>query len=738
MKELINNLNLANELKRSPLYGQNEDLISEDESVARLLNDLKSTPHTIESKGAVVTVSQTNFNSKRKKSSKEEVSTDEEQSFLNGEPEEIKISKKRKKTAPKKTKVNENATDTNLDAETIQAEQQKLQDIRAKIAQSFKEFKNELKELSAKTTDSQKPKHRRLGDTGVRLDHKPNIDRKNRDKDTLSALYNLANSVKPHDEESTVLTREFAKIQLETGQAPYPLASLNSAKHSFTKACLPGGLRFSQWGSTVGIPLKVNATDGNYLFGRHPLYDDKSKRQKSIEEYYVFLQNLGEYKLAAQGLVVLFSHAVKEYLAYEEVSNRNTYALKTFISSELKRQGFPEPKQETLTAMTNIIQGSEIKNYFQDSYLPFDNTDKRPSKLQTDSMSEENGVKKIWLRKQKSALGEKQALENLPNDALKIDFNADIYDEETGLLLMSYRKNIISKELIEEVKAVMAQIPPGQMPNFARPTVINDHKKLGKGERISNKTWIRTMPVGFLGNAKSGVRMGFDHISHKKNWEILQLTSQIVKALEQEYQKAAPMEFNYCKSVMDKVKDFVMPDCDVVSSVQWNFDYPTTTHRDNNQFPGKHFNLLTCFYGKKEKNYTGGETYFPEYNVYFDMEEGDSLVAAFEDLLHCNVKLDTRDKDGNEAVRGSKVADWHRIALVGFVRKELLSLVQRIAFETSDEEVDFTQQQILDAKKGIIPSRQSKGFKFFFEQLNQKTPINEEKDRVISNSTMEM
>lgn len=102
------------------------------------------------------------------------------------------------------------------------------------------------------------------------------------------------------------------------------------------------------------------------------------------------------------------------------------------------------------------------------------------------------------------------------------------------------------------------------------------------------------------------------------------------------------------------------------------------------------------------------------------MQEGDSLVAAFEDLLHCNVELNTQDQDANGSMKDTKNANWHRISLVGFVRGELLSLVQRIAFETSDEEVDFTKQQILDAKNGIIPPRSSKGFKFFLSSSNKK------------------
>ncbi|OCH99333.1 hypothetical protein A8135_06500 [Legionella jamestowniensis] len=721
MKESINNLDLANQLGLSVL-GQNQVLGSKDESLADIIDTLKSIPHEIESEKTAITVSHKNLKRKKTttKPSKEEMSTDEE-SFMNEEPEEINATKKRKKETPQKSKAKKKMTDMNVDVEPTQEEQQKLQDVKVEVIKSFTAFKKDIAKLSS-GRDAQ---------SGTEI--------ANSNKETLSALYNLANSVKPHDEESTVLTRKIAQIQSETGKTPYPLAALNSSKYSFTKTCLPGGLRFSQWGSTVGIPLKVNAVDGNYLFGRHSLYDDKTKRAAAIKDYYVFLQDLGEYQLAAQGLVVLFSHAVKEYLAYEGVSNRNTYALKTFISEELKRQGFPEPKQETLTAITNIIQKLTIKNYFQDSYLPFDDTDKRPIKLQTDPGAEENGVKKIWLQKQNSVMSEKQHLHSLPDNALKIDCDADVYDKETGCLLMRYRKKVISDKLIREVKDVVATITPAQMPNVARPTVINDNKKVETGVRIVNKTSIRTMPVGFLGNARAGVRMGYDHIRHKKNWEILQLTSQIVKELEKEYQKAVPIEFHYCKSVMDKVKDFVMPDCDIVSSVQWNFDYPTNTHRDNNHFPGKHFNVLTCFYGKQEKNYTGGETYFPEYNVYIDMQEGDSLVAAFEDLLHCNVELNTQDQDANGSMKDTKNANWHRISLVGFVRGELLSLVQRIAFETSDEEVDFTKQQILDAKNGIIPPRSSKGFKFFFEQLKQKAPIDEEKEQSINNgSVMDM
>ncbi|KTD08440.1 hypothetical protein [Legionella jamestowniensis] len=614
-------------------------------------------------------------------------------------------------------------------------EKNRLEKIEDKVTRLYNDFVSDVEKLTASMNDVK----------GSNSNNKEEIPEKVKEYTnnvkTLNALNKLANTFALHDEELTVLTKAFSQRQKQTGQATYPMAATYKANKPFYRSNLPGGFLFSQGGSTAGIPLKAAPVDGNYLFGRHPLYHDKDKRKDSLTDYQL-LQNNKNYKAAAQLLVVLFSHMVKEYLALKGVNNLNSYALKSMICEELRRQNIDIPRQETLTAITKILAKLHLSDYLTESYIPFNNLDRRPEQqeINTENDKEEIGednskVRKLWLERTVSSLPKKEKLVELPKTARKIDFNADIYDKETGRLLMSYRKKIVPSSLCSRVRATMGSITAGEMANFTRATALNDHHALDEQKvRISDKTKTRVMSVGFLGNAKSGIRMAHDFSRHRNSPVIYKLTGEIVQILEREYKAIALEEFNYCKSVVNLAEDFVIPYCELSTSADWNFDYPTSNHVDDNKFPGKHYNLLTCFYAKEEKNYSGGETYFSEYDVYFDLEEGDTLVAAFEDLLHCNAPLSFKENEEeiHDTRKYSKTSNWHRIALVAFVRGELLRLSQRSAFETSDDEVDITAQDVRKVINGTIPVK--KGFslkQFFFENYQKDFPVDEGKEEIM-------
>ncbi len=109
------------------------------------------------------------------------------------------------------------------------------------------------------------------------------------------------------------------------------------------------------------------------------------------------------------------------------------------------------------------------------------------------------------------------------------------------------------------------------------------------------------------------------------------------------------------------------------------------------------------------------------------MEQGDCLIADFENIVHANtpiVPLDSKEPFIlSKGAQSKKMPNWHRASLVGYTRGSLLEKTERFSYENSDDESeqDFSTEQIKEELEGnsLPRPRRENQFAFFMREASR-------------------
>ena len=246
-----------------------------------------------------------------------------------------------------------------------------------------------------------------------------------------------------------------------------------------------------------------------------------------------------------------------------------------------------------------------------------------------------------------------------------INENVDCYDNKTGELIFSLKKNIIPKELYDIDPKLVAHSqglsynrgsaagvvnPKGLrrgMDNWKKKPAFpcdkygnplpKGHNKFGslfkyEDGRISKRSRSNSVASQSVGGFNKSPQYPC-RLTHwtKNNLEAYKTIFPLCKYISDEYFSYIPDKWLHQNEKYKRCpQDFVIPETNF-STLTINMDFRTACHRDK----GDCKEGLTCFTIKKCGEYSGGELCFPEYQIGLNIEQGDLLMFN-PHSAHCN------------------------------------------------------------------------------------------------------
>ncbi len=246
-----------------------------------------------------------------------------------------------------------------------------------------------------------------------------------------------------------------------------------------------------------------------------------------------------------------------------------------------------------------------------------------------------------------------------------INEDCDMYDQNTGVLIFSFKKKRIPDELY---KIDAKLIKHSQSLSYNRGSAGG--KVTAKGLRRGMETWTKKplCPCDKNGNPlseyheKHSTYFKYEDGRISKRQRSNSVTSQSVGGFDKNPQHPCRLThwtknnleayhsiFPLCKHISDEYfsyvpdkwlnqyerykrcpQDYVIPDTNF-STLTINMDFRTACHKDK----GDCKDGLTAFTVKKCGEYRGGELIFPEYHIAINIEQGDLLLFNPHEA-HCN------------------------------------------------------------------------------------------------------
>jgi hypothetical protein len=223
-----------------------------------------------------------------------------------------------------------------------------------------------------------------------------------------------------------------------------------------------------------------------------------------------------------------------------------------------------------------------------------------------------------------------------------IDHDADVYDENGGLLL-KFRKNVL---------------PPANVSKFYDNVI--DFAKLKSSNRGS-ASGSKTKNVADNPKIMSNIFGYFDRLSPKQKYVFTKKNKRpllevrecrfnvdypeeyknaipLIEDIDRFYKKYAP---TYYENQLQKAKQthFKIPNT-VFTTITTNVNYQTTVHKDKGDDKDGFGNLVVIENG----DYSGGETCFPQYGIGVDVRTNDILFMDVHQW-HANLPIILKTKD---------------------------------------------------------------------------------------------
>ncbi len=255
----------------------------------------------------------------------------------------------------------------------------------------------------------------------------------------------------------------------------------------------------------------------------------------------------------------------------------------------------------------------------------------------------------------------------LPKNKI-INDNFDLYDKSSGDLILSFKKNVINKDLYNIDKKLITYaknlssnrgyaaghvsasgLLKGKETWNAKPEYPcdKDGNPLPEGHnkhtsyfryndgRISKRMRSNSVASNSIGGftKNAGLPCRLTHFT-KNNLSAYQTIFPLCKYISDEYFSYVPDKWLYqYDKYLSSPQEFVIPQTNF-STLTINMDFRTATHQDK----GDCKTGLTCFTVKNCGEWSGGELLFPEYGYGVNVQEGDLLLFNPHEI-HCNNPL---------------------------------------------------------------------------------------------------
>lgn len=232
-----------------------------------------------------------------------------------------------------------------------------------------------------------------------------------------------------------------------------------------------------------------------------------------------------------------------------------------------------------------------------------------------------------------------------------IDSDIDLYDEETGELIVSLRKNILihSDLALNHLGKMVAtargrsasagQIDPNSKYMKKRELVntkgiSTSYMVKGKPSKMKINNPVESSPLGYYESTrKLGLNLPCRLTSFTKNHlSDFEAGIPYINELSNYYKYLAPTQYNNQKDRINQSEKYKIGDS-VFSTITINRNFRTALHKDKGDFGG-YAVLSVCEYG----SYNGGLFMLPEYGLGINLRQDDIMVAKVH-LYHCNSEL---------------------------------------------------------------------------------------------------
>ncbi|QDP51029.1 MAG: hypothetical protein Unbinned6004contig1002_15 [Prokaryotic dsDNA virus sp.] len=263
-----------------------------------------------------------------------------------------------------------------------------------------------------------------------------------------------------------------------------------------------------------------------------------------------------------------------------------------------------------------------------------------------------------------------------------INYDADIYCEETNKCIAKFRKKIIPANIAEKAYE-----------NLKDAAQHTNNRSIGNGDiHKSNTETTRLKKDGTIANTKkaskitkSGIIGYFDRNArfpycrqtafNEKQFEKFKKAYPIIKLVDTKYAELMPEHYALQRKIADETsQDFVIKNT-AFTTVTVNKNWQTAVHTDKGDYAKGFGNLVVLRKGR----YTGGYFVLPKWGVAFDMQNCDLLLVDVHQW-HGNTPINKIDEDAT------------RVSLVMYYRENMISC------GTADEEVNRAKNRKAGSK----------------------------------------
>tara|TARA_R100000329_G_scaffold35345_2_gene33217 strand:+ start:2700 stop:3590 length:891 start_codon:yes stop_codon:yes gene_type:complete len=253
-----------------------------------------------------------------------------------------------------------------------------------------------------------------------------------------------------------------------------------------------------------------------------------------------------------------------------------------------------------------------------------------------------------------------------------INYDADVYCEETNKCIAKFRKKIIpgniAKQAYEVLKSVATQSTnrgaSAGLKENGKATALNIRKKDGVR---SNTNYSGSVNSGIIGYFDRNARFPYCRQTafNEKQFEKFKKAYPIIKLVDTKYSELMPEHYALQRKIADETsQDFVIKNT-AFTTVTVNKNWQTAVHTDKGDYAKGFGNLVVLRKGR----YTGGYFVLPKWGVAFDLQNCDLLLVDVHQW-HGNTPINKIDEDAT------------RVSLVMYYRENMISC------GTADEEVE--------------------------------------------------
>lgn len=252
-----------------------------------------------------------------------------------------------------------------------------------------------------------------------------------------------------------------------------------------------------------------------------------------------------------------------------------------------------------------------------------------------------------------------------------INYDADVYCEETNKCIAKFRKKIIpgniAKQAYEVLKSVSTQSlnrgTSAGLKKNGKATSINIRKD-GVKSNTNNAAPVKS---GIIGYFDRNARYPYCRQTafNEKQFEKFKKAYPIIKLVDTKYAELMPNHYALQRKIADETsQDFVIKNT-AFTTVTVNKNWQTAVHTDKGDYAKGFGNLVVLRKGR----YTGGYFVLPKWGVAFDLQNCDLLLVDVHQW-HGNTPINKIDEDAT------------RVSLVMYYRENMISC------GTADEEVE--------------------------------------------------